>query len=216
MGASNFMLDAYESQLNTMQDYQSLAQRTSADPTPEVIARLTHPAVVDLLVSITENIKFFAHDLDGLKKHIFYGKPLSTPLGSDGLFMKDEEKRLLVNENGRRVKIIHGIIGIITEAGELAEALINSIVNGEDFDLINIGEEAGDIFWYLAELLTGANRSFGETQRLNIAKLIARYGDKFSEFKALNRDLDKERGVLEGKLDDETIEQTAKAIDATR
>lgn len=194
-----------------MQNYQELAQRTSAAPSPELIARLVNPGAIDLLNSILFNMANFAKDLDGLKKHIFYGKSLGVPLGSEGLFLKDEQKQLLVNENGKRIKIIHGIIGLLTEAGELAETLIGFIENGEDFDLINIGEEAGDTFWYLAELLTGANRSFGETQRLNIAKLIARYGDKFSEFAALNRDLDKERGVLESdyKEKNETTETTA-------
>jgi hypothetical protein len=34
---------------------------------------------------------------------------------------------------------------------------------------------------------------------INIAKLKARYGDKFSSERAINRDLDNERNILEGK-----------------
>jgi NTP pyrophosphatase (non-canonical NTP hydrolase) len=193
MGASNFMLDAYESQLNTMNNYQELAQRTSAAPTPELFARLLNPEVTTALLEVCQCIILRSVDLDKIKKHIFYGKPLSTD--GSALSIPEITQHLLVNE--KRMKIIHGIIGIATEAGELLEKLVGLLVDGEDFDTINLKEEAGDNFWYLAELLTGADSTFSEVQRLNIAKLAARYGDKFTEFKALNRDLDKERGVLE-------------------
>lgn len=199
------MLDAYESQLNPMNNYQELAQRTSAAPSPELIDRLFHPQTVNALIFLMQEAKSIGARLDMVKRHIFYGKPAGF-FGGEDFHLTDDQKKLLVNENGRRIKVIHGIIGILTEAGELAETLYSLLFQGEDFDFINIKEEGGDTFWYLAELLTGANASFGETQRLNIAKLVARYGEKFSEFKALNRDLDKERGVLEGQ--DETKETT--------
>lgn len=41
--------------------------------------------------------------------------------------------------------------------------------------------------------------SFDDIQEKNIAKLKARYGAKFSEVAALNRDLDTERKILEQK-----------------
>ena len=39
--------------------------------------------------------------------------------------------------------------------------------------------------------------SIEKARETNIAKLRARYGDKFTEFDALNRDLDVERKILE-------------------
>lgn len=45
----------------------------------------------------------------------------------------------------------------------------------------------------------GAPASFEEVMRANIAKLAKRYGGEFSSENALDRDLDEERRVLEGK-----------------
>jgi NTP pyrophosphatase (non-canonical NTP hydrolase) len=189
-------MDAYESQLNTMQNYQELAQRTAADPSPELIERLLDPKTLYFLDRLLFEISSTAFLLDALKKHIFYGKPKGHSEVHDRE-LSDKQKQLLVNENGRRIKIIHGIIGVVTEAGELADTVRGFIGQEEDFDFINLKEEGGDVMWYLAELFQGSGTTFTEAQRVNIAKLVARYGDKFSEFAALNRDLDKERGVLE-------------------
>ena len=45
--------------------------------------------------------------------------------------------------------------------------------------------------------LSSVGSSFDEAMEKNIAKLKARYGDKFSEEAAVERDLGKERSVLE-------------------
>ena len=43
------------------------------------------------------------------------------------------------------------------------------------------------------------NTNIGDILDKNIAKLKARYGDKFSSDRAINRDLETERTILEGK-----------------
>ena len=52
--------------------------------------------------------------------------------------------------------------------------------------------------WYLALLFDELKLDPNETMNKNIAKLKARYPEKFSKEKALNRDLEKEREILEG------------------
>lgn len=94
--------------------------------------------------------------------------------------------------------ILHGALGIVTEAGEIADAVKKSIFYGKPFDLVNLQEEIGDCFWYLAILAKEAGLSFEAIMEQNIAKLKARYPDKFTEHHALNRDLEHERNVLEG------------------
>lgn len=96
------------------------------------------------------------------------------------------------------VNILHGALGISTEAGEILDAVKKSIFYGKPFDLVNLQEEIGDCFWYLAILAKEAGMSFEDIMAQNIAKLKARYPDKFTEHAALNRDLEKERNVLEG------------------
>ena len=103
------------------------------------------------------------------------------------------EQTHLVNQD-----ILHGALGIVTEAAEIADAVKKSIFYGKPFDLVNLQEEIGDCFWYLAILAKEAGMSFDDIMAQNIAKLKARYPDNFTEHHALNRDLKAERNVLEG------------------
>jgi|SaaInlV_165m_DNA_1040744.scaffolds.fasta_scaffold15702_3 NTP pyrophosphatase (non-canonical NTP hydrolase) len=103
-------------------------------------------------------------------------------------------------EDGRKIssRIIHGIDGCVTEAGELQDAMKRHMFYGKELDLVNLKEEIGDIMWYLAILVDELGTSFEELGDINIKKLSSRYPEKFTSENALNRDLDKERDILEG------------------
>lgn len=195
--------EAYNGQLDQF-NYQELAQRTSAPATPELIERLTNPRTMYTLVDLLSTMSALGRKLDELKKHVFYNKLFSNPGENLNHEIGDGQTQLLVNENGRRIKVFHGIIGIITEAGEMADILLGFLCDYEDFDFTNIKEEAGDNLWYLAELLSGSEANFNQVQRSNIAKLAARYGDKFSDYRAINRDLEAERVALEADIHEKT------------
>lgn len=94
-------------------------------------------------------------------------------------------------------RLLHGAIGICTETGELQDALKKHVVYNKPLDLVNVQEEAGDIAWYLALLCDAAGYQLEDVMERNIAKLRARYPDKFSEEAALTRDLVAERAELE-------------------
>lgn len=96
------------------------------------------------------------------------------------------------------IRLLHASMGIGSESGEILDAVKRYIFYGKPVDRVNIIEEAGDALWYLAVLLKGVDSSFDEAMERNIAKLRARFGDKFTEAQALNRDLNKERVALEG------------------
>lgn len=91
---------------------------------------------------------------------------------------------------------LHAVLGLVSEAGEMLEALEMGITNGQ-LDLTNIKEELGDFEWYLAL----ARRSLGftqeEIQEANINKLKERYPEKFNDTLAHRRDLIKERQALQ-------------------
>jgi len=105
----------------------------------------------------------------------------------------------------QQMELLHAAIGISTEAGEILDAFKKHLIYGKDLDIINITEELGDITWYMAIMtrylknLTGATLE-DDILELNIDKLKARYPEKFTEEKALNRDLDTEREILEGDI----------------
>lgn len=163
----------------------------------------------------------------------------------------------------RDEQIEHGQIGLVTEIGELADAVKRHVIYGKDLDITNFVEEVGDVMWYLNLLVTevgirprvidrliedtveedagvvtltqqirvlasisGAlasykeleenpqqmliivisglvhllkrfGRKLDEAMEANINKLAKRYGDKYSDYAALNRDVDAERAGLE-------------------
>lgn len=91
----------------------------------------------------------------------------------------------------------HAITGIFTEGGEMADALKRHFYYGTELDLVNLQEECGDIVWYLQLLVKALGTTLEEVMDTNEAKLKARYGDKFTEESAVNRNLEAERQILE-------------------
>jgi NTP pyrophosphatase (non-canonical NTP hydrolase) len=97
------------------------------------------------------------------------------------------------------VRVLHASIGLCTETGELQDALKKHIFYGKPLDeamLVNLKEELGDIMWYVAIACDALGADLGEVMEKNIAKLKARYPDKFTTKDALNRNLDKEYKIL--------------------
>jgi NTP pyrophosphatase (non-canonical NTP hydrolase) len=97
------------------------------------------------------------------------------------------------------IDILHGAIGLSTESGEILDAIKKSLFYGKKLDMVNIKEEVGDAMWYCALILRATGSSFEEVMEMNIEKLKKRFGDKFSQEKALNRNLEEERNTLEMK-----------------
>ncbi|MEM7036623.1 MAG: nucleoside triphosphate pyrophosphohydrolase family protein [Bacteroidota bacterium] len=110
---------------------------------------------------------------------------------------KSAAERTLIDK-GHDMNLLHAAMGIGTEAGELLDAFKRKIFYGKELDVVNVKEEVGDLMWYIAILLRELDLDFHEILQLNIDKLRARFPDKFTEANALNRDLDKEREILEG------------------
>ena len=103
-------------------------------------------------------------------------------------------ERMKTVENQR---LLHAGIGLATEAGEFLDALKKHVFYGKELDRVNLREEMGDIFWYCAIIADQLDVQFSEVMERNITKLKARYGEKFSEDKAVTRDLNTERQILE-------------------
>ena len=107
---------------------------------------------------------------------------------------KDIRKRF---DSDYMIDMLHSAIGLSSESGELLDAVKKHLYYGKSLDLVNLKEEAGDLCWFLAILLNRLEISFEEVMEKNIEKLKARYGEKFSEEKAINRNLTNERDMLE-------------------
>lgn len=93
-------------------------------------------------------------------------------------------------------RALHAIMGLTTEVGELTDIWKRRIFYGREIDLVNAREEIGDMLWYLAILCDCVGTTIPAEQARNIAKLRARYPERFTDDKALCRDLVAEREVL--------------------
>lgn len=130
--------------------------------------------------------------LDHFKRVITYGdKPRMNPCPLYCGQIQSEEAHRASGD------LIHGLLGKITEALELAPVLFKLLTIGS-YDPVNLTEELGDDEFYTDLLRRAANISRQEVLNTNVLKLVDRYnGMTFDADRALNRDLDSERQVLE-------------------
>ena len=96
-----------------------------------------------------------------------------------------------------QAEILHGVLGVVTEAGEIADVLKKHLIYGKTLDKVNLKEELGDVAWYVALLIRRLETSFEKIFDVNIEKLYVRYPEKFTEEAALIRNVVKERELLE-------------------
>lgn len=197
-----------------LQEYIKLATRTDSK-SYEIIAN------PQLIVNVLALYNAAGRMLDQIKKHVFYGREYKIDLfnGDYQLMVTTlthmAHKSIRINGTPEEMaeetiteinpRIFHAIIGIATESTELCEALYDILTSRKEIDLVNLREENGDLNWYQA-IFYDAMRELGyegtwdEDLEKNIAKLKARYPEKFTKKNAIIRDLDKERKILEKPL----------------
>jgi NTP pyrophosphatase (non-canonical NTP hydrolase) len=93
---------------------------------------------------------------------------------------------------------LHMIMGISTESGEIVDVFKKHLAYSKEIDYINIKEEIGDLMFYIVNMCNINGWDLREILDTNIAKLEARYPEKFTEEQAIHRDLVAERQILEG------------------
>lgn len=164
-----------------MQNYIELALRTKSEQFNGDM--VDHWQLHDMLVHFVS----VANEFDKMKKALFYGKRDET-LGIVGA------PTLLIG--GLKADMIHGLLGKITETGEFAECILAAF-KGEKLDVVNMAEEIGDSLWYDAILANTLGVTFEQLQEMNIAKLQARFPEKFTAELAEVRNLEEERNILE-------------------
>jgi hypothetical protein len=193
----------------TFKQFQQDALRTES-----VVEKATvNPALFGEII----NLSLISSELmDVMKKQIYYGKEIDRNLVATRLREAQETMGVLLYGNAAsdpdltidlpesvNLRIMHGIIGKFTEAGELLGALAKTLDGSEPLDLVNVGEELGDDKWYDAILADAAGFDMNVIQNTVIAKLKKRYPEKFTQDAAENRDLAAEREVLEAGLSDD-------------
>jgi NTP pyrophosphatase (non-canonical NTP hydrolase) len=116
----------------------------------------------------------------------------------------------------QQARLVHAVLGLQTEAGELADPVKKHIYYGRPLDPVNLREEIGDCLWYLAIACDALGTTIAAEQARNLAKLRTRFPHVFTAEAAQVRDLDREREVLEGanlKLNTVFVASTAEVIE---
>lgn len=186
--------------ITSFNEFQPLALRTESHIES---VRTNKRALLALLVANVAVTEI----LDGVKKQVFYGNATKLLTKTQESVDQLEQMVAILREELTEhslndfidvdPRVFHGIIGLVTESGELADALLSGVTEG-GIDAVNIQEEAtGDMGWYRAILNDALD--LDEYQGLTnvINKLLVRYPDKFSNDLAANRDLASERVQLE-------------------
>lgn len=112
-------------------------------------------------------------------------------------FIKNALRTESTLSDNSEVRIEHAVMGLVTEAGELTDALKRHKFYRQKLDKVNLVEEVGDIMWYLAILCDELGVSFEKVWEKTIRKLKARYPEKYTHKNAKIRNLQKERKELE-------------------
>lgn len=152
---------------------------------------------------LLEGISIFTEALDIMKKEMFYSREPKNPLyffdaieQLNYIMEQDVESTTKTITDTKTIKLLHSLIGVITEGGEMP-VLINQLVDDGPFDEINYKEEMGDVLWYVDRGTDAMNVPLCDLMDINIRKLAKRYPEGFfSNEKANNRDLETEYKIM--------------------
>lgn len=168
-----------------------------------------NPVALQQVASMLLAITAMSDALDLVKKSIFYGKELGGKEVAQALarVYQHTDEAAAFNNRGAQdargtipamgMRRLHALMGMVTEAGEIAAAAGTALRHFTDVDLVNVLEEVGDFHWYEAVLLDDAALPLTVPLEMCAQKLVKRYGSKYNDQGALNRDLAAERSTLE-------------------
>lgn len=83
--------------------------------------------------------------------------------------------------------LVHMVMGISGEAGELLDAVKKATVYRKPLDVNNVVEELGDLEFYMEGLRSALGIQREEVIRANMIKLGVRYSDTYSDVAAQER-----------------------------
>jgi NTP pyrophosphatase (non-canonical NTP hydrolase) len=185
---------------NHIKRFVKLATRTESPAGPVLERIKKNPEAFELFVSDMRKVIKSLQLLDKWKKNLYYGKVIPGLKTKKNIWDKFLEifrkKEKLVEFDEKMVRILHGSAGTCTEGGELLEA-IDKHLTGKQLDITNCLEECADVNWYQNLLYDVFGTNAEESCQLFVDKLKKRFPDKFTEDKAINRDLVTERKLLE-------------------
>lgn len=169
-----------------MHKYLKESARTETNKTLHNELVPLHKVMDDL-----QALMILAPAIDQDKKGLFYGRD------TEELQFARNVATVRTNEYQHvDTATLHAILGIISEANELGEILLEHLQNHKSIEELKakLIDESGDVLWYLAKLFRRLGTTFEEVGEANTQKLLVRYPERqgFTEDLANHRDEAKE------------------------
>lgn len=173
----------------TVDSFRELALRTESSPKSDTPLA---PLTVHTLASIVYGISTVGHLADDIKRKLFYARSALKDA------TVESSTQAALNLSIEKMRLLHSMLGVITEAAEYVETLWPHIHADQPLDVTNLRAESGDLNWYLQIPASIFDWSLVGTLEVCLQKLKARYPDGFTSDRALNRDLDREGEAMQG------------------
>lgn len=90
------------------------------------------------------------------------------------------------------INMTNALMGLSSEAGEALDLLKKQLFQGHPADRDKMIKELGDVAWYFELACVCLNTTREEVEERNIAKLRARYPEKFASELSQNKNEEKE------------------------
>ncbi len=169
----------------TANEYQEACCKLENKDSEAIRNRLLNPSMLMHLADALEALMAASTAIDKVKKSAYYGKDMGL-LDRESCFDNSNIAKRLYGE--RPIRLIHAVLGLGGECGELAEKLYKTIFDGDDYTVDSWIKEFGDFSWYNAVGCSALNVSFEESLIMNIEKLKKRYPNLFEEKRAQTHD----------------------------
>jgi len=102
-------------------------------------------------------------------------------------------------------RLIHGILGLTSESGEIADTLKRWLYYSQPLDEDNLKEEIGDLLWYVALICNTLEIQMSDCMESNIRKLQKRFPEKFDKELAKEENRDR-KSEMEAVTQEKTAE----------
>ena len=97
----------------------------------------------------------------------------------------------------QRAALQHNVNGMVKCVGKISDFLKKGVIYGKELNENGIKEKLQELDYYINQALRHYGQTSQGARERNIEKLSARYGEKFSEAAANERNLAVEREILE-------------------
>ena len=100
---------------------------------------------------------------------------------------RNEVMRTVNLESFHDDAMLMGVLGLVGEAGEIADQLKKERFQGKPHDHDKLIKELGDVRWYMEILCAALNVTMLDVEQINVAKLRNRYPNGFTVDASNNR-----------------------------